>query len=338
MRDLVKVQELKLAKKVFFPEFNSLKRERYSFENILSRQVLFHDVFKIKEFYWIYITCLTTKSLSEHTGDRNVVKTIEICVEPTSTNSTFKRSSQNKRFYKEFTFSQDEFFQKCTDFLNLSYLQAIPTSKMTNDFKLELTKSLSEIILVQGDTIKLSPKFQKIETEDDPFAKASALYRPNEKNSFQEFNFEKSVVSYTHNDYLFNKNFKEIYDKQFINQAQKYFSNKYENNNFVIFNDLEDPNKGLIFKQIYLEDDEAANSNSKNDTEPIETPFLAKEINYSKNRYYFQYRYQNTICYIRLKCDTDLSGKEYVSISYYHPNREQINYATISNKKLLVNS
>ena len=193
------------------------------------------------------------------------------------------------------------------------------------------------MIVTQTDSVKLSSKFQKVEEQDDPFAKATAFYRLTEKNTFQDLNFEKSMIAYTDNDYLFEKNFKEIYGKHFISLTQKYFN--YRSNNDFGMEDLdnEEIDHDLIFRQKYIDDDEATiTNNAKPEVDLLDNTLFQAEHVHSRSRHYFKYKHQGTLCYIRIICDTNLAGKNFVSICYYHPNREQLNYVNIIEKKLMV--
>lgn len=320
-------------KRVTFMEEYDLKDVKYASYNFLSSTIVFRSIFKLKNFYWLYITSKVIGINHEGQARRN----IEIIVEPGTIKSlASKRRGDSRNSYKTFNFSEGEFMEKCMDFLEINGLKLQSLYRMKNYFKFELEKRLNKLIVEQGDRIKLSSKFQNIEEQDDPFAKASAYYRLTEKSVFQDFNFDKSVFASTENDHLFEKNFKEIYGKHFINEAQKFFNHKsYNEEDDKEQPDIMDENdQDMIYKQRYIDDDEVLVGGNKPEVDVLDSTIILAE-NSEPCRRYFTYNYQGTICYIRLICDTDLSGKNYIEISYYHPNRGQLNYANISEKKLL---
>jgi len=281
----------------------------------------------------------TSKPNSEQEGKSDIRRYVEVIIEPSSVSSISKAKYRLGKAFKVFQFSLDEFLSKCGEFLGMNSLTSQSLKKMERYFKTELTKRLSKMIVAHAETVKLSSKFQKIEEQDDPFAKATAFYRLTEKNTFQDLNFEKSMVAQTEIDHLFEKNFKEIYGKHFISFTQKYFN--YRSHNDYGFDDLnnEEIDNDIIFRQKYIDDDEATIANNiKPEVDVLDSTLMQADHLYSRSRHYFNYKHQGTLCYIRIICDTDLAGKNFINICYYYPNREQLNYVNIVDKKHMVNS
>ncbi len=329
----------KEVKKVHFDTEYLPKNTLFSCFNLISQQLLFQNIFKLKEFYWFTAILYPDRHLTkpdEEPGDfRPFVKLI---IQPCSLRSIFtKNNTKNKSSFKTFILSLDDFVTKCSEFLDIKSLNSQSFKMMLHHFQDKLQKKLPKIIIKQGDLIKLSSKFLRMEEQDDPFAKASAFYRLTEKNTFQDFKFENTMLIHTENDYLFDKNFNEIYNKHFIHRSQKFFNYRNYDDDPLDHLDSVEENRDKVFVQRYIDDDDAAYQNSqKPDVDRLDTTFTQGEHFYSRNRYYFKYKHQGTLCYIRLLCDTDLSGKKFINICYYHPNREQINYVNITERKLMV--
>lgn len=285
----------------------------------------------MKDFYWMYIISHYSAEFSQENDYESRTRIVDIVVEP----AAIQRNKNAKKLYKIFTFNENEFLSKCSEFLEIKPIPPKSFQTTCYYFKSELARKISKLIIAQGDIIKLNSEFQKVEEEDDAFAKASVFFPQLKKTTFQKFISDNSTVVKTNNDSLFEKNFEGVYSKH-SNQTQRYIEYKEENDYGVSKLSMDAPEHNLVFKQNYIEDEEVLVTDNMKQEMDLPESMLLNIDNNSPSRYYFKYQHQGTLCYIRLTCDSDLSGKNYIHISYYHPNREQINYATITDKKLLV--
>ena len=95
----------------------SLKHARYHFNNLLSRKIIFKNIFKLKEFYWVYIaTNYYAKGVGE--GGMTFDRKIELIVEAADIRSLSNLGTESKKkTYKVFVFDVEEFCEKCSSFL-----------------------------------------------------------------------------------------------------------------------------------------------------------------------------------------------------------------------------